>query len=340
MASTNIKIFDENKGNIMADEAYAIDAQRVNGVQSGIASSQLQNKTLFQVSLMAYALAQIMNQNGIDANDYDAVSTFVNNLSSSLLQKVNDKASTAQAQAGTDNTKWMTPATVKAFVDSWWNNLYQSLTLPASSITGVLPGANGGTGTSRLISDAGPNAILRKVSDGNYVWYTNTANGAFYATSANGLPKFGTLPVAQGGTGQTSVSDFANVLKSNYIFGNIATGYWVGTGTQGASSPSSLALPFAASKLWVYQFGTNGNFANNINTSNTSTITLLDVDALTTSYVSKIGLGYFGSTGSDLHAKKSSDGKTVYWYNTSTSGATGYAQLNVSGNRYYWLAWG
>ena len=31
-----------------------------------------------------------------------------------------------------------------------------------------------------------------------------TANGAFYATAANGAPKFGTLPIAQGGTGKTT----------------------------------------------------------------------------------------------------------------------------------------
>lgn len=231
MASTNIKIFDENKGNIMADEAYAIDSQRVNGVQSGIASSQLQNKTLFQVSLMAYALAQIMNQNGIDANDYDAVSTFVNNLSSSLLQKVNDKASTAQAQAGTNNTKWMTPALVKSFVDSWWSNLYETLELPAARVTGVLSAAHGGTGTSRCLAEAGANAILRKPSDGSYMWYTNTANGAFYATTANGMPKFGTLPVAQGGTGQTSVSNFLTQLASSGA-ARITKGTYTGTGTK------------------------------------------------------------------------------------------------------------
>lgn len=53
---------------------------------------------------------------------------------------VSDKASTAQAQAGTDNTKWMTPALVK----SWWDNLYSSL---------VLPVTKGGTGrASALVS--------------------------------------------------------------------------------------------------------------------------------------------------------------------------------------------
>lgn len=39
-----------------------------------------------------------------------------------------------------------------------------------------------------------------------------TANGAFYATAANGAPKFGTLPIAQGGTGKTTAADALNAL--------------------------------------------------------------------------------------------------------------------------------
>ena len=46
MASTNFKLFDENKTNMMSDTEYNINTQRLNGVQAGIASSQLQNKTL------------------------------------------------------------------------------------------------------------------------------------------------------------------------------------------------------------------------------------------------------------------------------------------------------
>ena len=93
MPTNNFKLFDENKANMMTDEEYAQNTQRLNGVQSGVASSQLQNKTLYQTALMCYALAQLMAANGYDANDANAVSTFVNNLSSSVLQKVVDKAS-------------------------------------------------------------------------------------------------------------------------------------------------------------------------------------------------------------------------------------------------------
>lgn len=114
MASTNFKLFDENKTNMMSDTEYNINTQRLNGVQAGIASSQLQNKTLYQTSLVAYSLAQIMMQNGYDANDSVAVSAFVGNMSNSLLQKVLDKATSAEAQAGTLTNKWISPATMKA----------------------------------------------------------------------------------------------------------------------------------------------------------------------------------------------------------------------------------
>ena len=135
MASTNFKLFDENKTNMMSDTEYNINTQRLNGVQAGIASSQLQNKTLYQTSLVAYSLAQIMMQNGYDANDSAAVSAFVGNMSNSLLQKVLDKATTAEAQAGSVDNKWMTPAKVKA----WWDSLYNTILLPVG---------NGGTGKS------------------------------------------------------------------------------------------------------------------------------------------------------------------------------------------------
>ena len=117
MASSNIKLFDENKGNMLNDTEFNISTQRLNGLQTGVASSQLQNKAMYQASLVAYAIAQIMLQNGLNANDTDAVSAFVANLSGTMLQKVYDLATTAEAQAGVATGKWMSPALVKAAID-------------------------------------------------------------------------------------------------------------------------------------------------------------------------------------------------------------------------------
>lgn len=106
MPKNNFKLFDENKSNMLTDVEYNTNAQRLNGVQSGVASSQLQNKTLYQTALMCYALAQLMAANGYDANDADAVSTFVNNMSRSMVQKVVDKASAADVVNQTAG-KWI-----------------------------------------------------------------------------------------------------------------------------------------------------------------------------------------------------------------------------------------
>lgn len=67
----------------------------------------------------------------------------------------------------------------------------------------VIPKSKGGTGAD--LSDIPANAIIRNSgSGGSDLYYFATANGACYATSANGYPTFGTLPVAQGGTGETN----------------------------------------------------------------------------------------------------------------------------------------
>ena len=78
-----------------------------------------------------------------------------------------------------------------------------------SNITsGSLSLERGGTG--RNFAEVPPYAIIRATSnttDYPYLYYQATDNGAFYATSANGSPKFGTLPIKQGGTGATSPDD-------------------------------------------------------------------------------------------------------------------------------------
>lgn len=113
MASSNIKLFDENKGNMLNDTEFNISTQRLNGLQTGVASSQLQNKAMYQASLMAYAIAQLMLANGQNANDTDAVSTFVNNLSASIVQKKLDKATKQDVADGTVG-KWISSELLKS----------------------------------------------------------------------------------------------------------------------------------------------------------------------------------------------------------------------------------
>lgn len=88
---------------------------------------------------------------------------------------VSDKASTAQAQAGTNDTKWMTPAKVK----SWWDNLYSTL---------ILSVAKGGTGKSswsanRLIYPSAATTLAQLAFP--------SQSGAFLKQNTSGAPYWG-----------------------------------------------------------------------------------------------------------------------------------------------------
>ena len=132
MAASNLKLFDENKANMLSDEEYNTNTQRLNGVQTGVASSSLQNKTLYQTSLVAYAIGQLMIANGKDATDSAVVSTFVANMDATMLQKVKDIATTEEAQQGLLNTKYMTPALTKVAIE------YMCVLKSGSTMTGPL----------------------------------------------------------------------------------------------------------------------------------------------------------------------------------------------------------
>ena len=186
MPSSNILLFDANKANMMSDEQYNTNTQRLNGVQSGIASSQLQNKTLYQVSLVAYAIAQIMNQNGFDANDTAAVSAFVANLSGTMLQKVVDLASTQEAQAGVATGKWMSPALVKTAIDTLAAKAQNILSSETKTAYGL-----GSDAVPDDVFEVLSNAALYK--DGKFVFpsgedipYVSIETGSYVGTGTSG----------------------------------------------------------------------------------------------------------------------------------------------------------
>lgn len=99
---------------------------------------------------------------------------------------VSDKASKAQAQAGTDDTKWMTPAKVK----SWWDKLYSTLLLSV---------AKGGTGKSswsanRLIYPSAATTLAQLAFP--------SQSGAFLKQNTSGAPYWGYPSEAGTYTGQ------------------------------------------------------------------------------------------------------------------------------------------
>lgn len=186
MASSNIKLFDENKGNMLNDTEFNISTQRLNGLQTGVASSQLQNKAMYQASLVAYAIAQMMLANGQNANDTDAVSTFVNNLLTSIVQKVADKATKQDVADGTIG-KWISSELLKS------NN---------EDIASAYLKLAGGTMLGDLLLNADPTSALQAATkqyvDNNYIkmQILKRAGQSKYATSGgvtvtfNFEPKF------------------------------------------------------------------------------------------------------------------------------------------------------
>ena len=71
MASSNFQIFDQTLSGIMPDDDYRTAAARMNGVSNGIADPTLYNKSMRQTSIMAAAIAKVIINQGLDANDTD-----------------------------------------------------------------------------------------------------------------------------------------------------------------------------------------------------------------------------------------------------------------------------
>ena len=119
---------------------------------------------------------------------------------------------TAPAQTGY-NLFWLAanyPITVM-YNGTYW--IVKDLVKPsAADLMGTVTVSKGGTGTSTLAA----NAVI--TGNGTSAVKTiTTASGALYATEENGVAQFGTLPIAQGGTGATTATDAVANLKSPLI---------------------------------------------------------------------------------------------------------------------------
>lgn len=137
---------------------------------------------------------------------------FVHTVGSSVLQEVID------AVAG---SRWCRAGT------GAWVRTYDSAS--------VVPVAGGGTGATTLKA----NAVLLGNGTG-VVKQKATASGAMYATGADAEPSFGTLPIAQGGTGGTSGTSALNNLGiKKWLLDNVfKVGYvWI---SYTDTSPSGL----------------------------------------------------------------------------------------------------
>lgn len=209
---------------MLNDSAYNTNQQRLNGVQSGIASSQLQNKFQYQVSLVAYAIASIMYNNGMDANDADAVSAFVSNMSNTLVQKVLDKASTKEAQAGTVDTKWMSPSLVKAAIDF---TLSHDLTISGNTtfsgtVSGPTPTLDSHLATKEYVDSGFNQWKVEKVFEVSRNKVYSTV-GEYIVADRESLPTFDPglyfMKIDYNVTNSGDRAGYINIVSGNYEIG-------------------------------------------------------------------------------------------------------------------------
>lgn len=111
----------------------------------------------------------------------------------------------------------------------------------------------------------------------------------------------------------------------------IATGSYTGTGTYGASNPTSLTFDFAPQIVWLYGYVAFSTF--NPTNSSAANYNVMSASVLTESYIEGAGFGL--SSGTRPYGKKSSDGKTFAWYGSSDQN-----QFNYANYVYYYIAIG
>ena len=109
---------------------------------------------------------------------------------------------------------------------------------------------------------------------------------------------------------------------------------YVGTGTYGASNPTSLSFSFTP--LFVIFIGYYAPKAFGVGAFDNpySGLWMIPVSSLSTAY--RQYFGFCLDNTSSAYGKRSADSNTAYWYNTSNA----TEQLNASGQTYYFLAIG
>ncbi len=156
--------------------------------------------------------------------------------------------------------------------------------------------------------------------------------------------------VSSGGAGKTTLSALASTLQSVRGFAKIQTGSYVGTGTYGPDSPNTLTFGFVPEYVLITaiqasydnpyaEFWNILTFGSSSTPSGDSVCNAEYVPSFTTEYKEKRGFINGGNYRETKHAKKSADGKTIYWYVVPYGEeSSGDIQFNGTHNKYYWLA--
>ena len=181
---------------------------------------------------------------------------------------------------------------------------------------GTLSALRGGTG---LMSPTSGAIIMGQYSTSlrAFSW-----SGALYSSGTNN-PRSGTLPVAYGGTGCTSLTALATALATaDSGLGKIVTGSYTGTGGYGPNKKMSLSFSAPPKLLVVMPSGnaTNGQYGG-----------FIAVKGIRSSRAGGIMDDVSGAWGQLYYTW---EGNVVTWY----SDASEYTQQNNSGMTYYYFA--
>lgn len=145
----------------------------------------------------------------LDYNDFKIINILQNN---GLTLKTSEEYFEASSASAADAEL---AAEYGTLIASGITPSYSGHTHAASAITsGTLPVARGGTG---ITTSTNKNAVVigNSTTVTDAMQTVRTGNGAFYATAQDAKPTFGTLPVAQGGTGKTTAKAAQNNLLSD-----------------------------------------------------------------------------------------------------------------------------
>ena len=216
--------------------------------------------------------------------------------------------------------------TMKQFNGTDYDTLYPK-TL-GSQITGAVPVASGGTGGTT--AKAGMYNLLNGMSAiplaKNDLFPFKDVSG-----STSGLVSLTNLIRVMGESGVITTSNLSSEV-ANLGYSKIQTGSYVGTGTNGEDNPCSLTFSYAPKIVLftdVVSISDGTVSASSLVSDPSNNFIIHSLDALTTTYVNSAGYG-----ASTLYGRKSSDGKTIYWYNTTNAAR----QFNSANYRYYWVA--
>lgn len=202
---------------------------------------------------------------------------------------------------------------------------------PSTTLAQLVEMLNNGTFPFDLngINPAGINALGDALNKANLfpdgVATALGLNPADNPQVANGL-----LKLSNAALRSTSGGNKLTDMKGNEFplpYARIETGSYVGIGMYGTANPNSFSCSFAAKYIIII-----GVFSNSVYLRQDYYLAPFSLDSLTTTYKMIERDGDFTS----IYMRKSSDGKTIYWY--STNGAA--KQLNNNGTNYYVLVGG